>query len=151
LIGVQVLVLVALLVSVTNGRPRFPAYRVDLGVYRLGSTVLLHGGALYGRLPPLATGARLPFTYPPFAAILLSPFALLPEGVAGVVMTLLTIGLLAVVVVVVLRSSGTLPAGPGRWVGVGAVVLLAEVIEPVRTAVYAGQIDVLLMAGRARR
>jgi alpha-1,2-mannosyltransferase len=140
------MVLTGLLVSVTDGRLRFPAYRVDLEVYRLGSTVLLRGGALYGPLPPLATGERLPFTYPPFAAILFSPLALMPDWVATVAMTLLTIGLLAVVVVVVLRSSGTLPGGPGRWVGVGAVILLAEVIEPVRTAVYAGQVDVLLMA-----
>jgi alpha-1,2-mannosyltransferase len=142
-VGAQALLLVALLVSVTNGRLWFPAYRVDLAVYRLGSTVLLHGGALYGPLPPLVTGQRLPFTYPPFAAILLSPFALLPEPAAAVVMTLLTIGALAVVVVLVLRSCVTLPHG---WVGVGWVVLLAEVIEPVRTALYAGQVDVLLMA-----
>ncbi|HEY1574501.1 MAG TPA: glycosyltransferase 87 family protein [Pseudonocardiaceae bacterium] len=143
LLGAQLLVLAGLLVSITNGRLRFPAYRVDLEVYRLGSAVLLHGGALYGPLPALATGERLPFTYPPFAAILLSPFALLPQWAASVAMTLLTIGLLAVVVVVALRSTGTLP---GPWVGVGAVILLAEVIEPVRTAVYAGQVDVALMA-----
>lgn len=103
----------------------------------------LHGGDLYGRLPLLATGERLPFTYPPFAAIFLSPFALLPEWAATVGMILLTVGLLAVVVVRVLRSLGT---APRRWVGIGSVVLLAEVVEPVRTAVYAGQVDVLLLA-----
>lgn len=146
LIAAQVLLSAGLLVSVTGGRLRFPAYRVDLEVYRLGSSVVLRGGALYGPLPALATGERLPFTYPPFAAILLSPFALVPDWLAGVAMTLLTIGSLAVVVVVVLRSTGTLPGGPGRWVGAGATILLAEVIEPVRTAVYAGQVDVLLMA-----
>jgi alpha-1,2-mannosyltransferase len=141
-IGVQVLLFAGLLVSVTNGRLWFPAYRVDLSVYRLGSAALLHGEALYGRLPQLANGERLPFTYPPFAAILLSPFALLPSWLAVVAMTSLTIGLLALVVVVVLRRSGTMPDG---WVAVGAVVLLAEVIEPVRTALYDGQVDVLLM------
>jgi alpha-1,2-mannosyltransferase len=146
LVSGQVLVLLAFLVSVTNGRLRFPAYRVDLSVYRLGSIALLHGQALYGQLPPLETGEQLPFTYPPFAAILFAPLALLPGWLASVVMTLLTIGLLAVVVVVVLRASGTMPAGPGQWVAVGAVILAAEVIEPVRTAVYAGQVDVLLLA-----
>lgn len=35
---------------------------------------------------------------------------------------------------------------PDRWVAIGAVILLGEVIEPVRTAVYDGQVDVVLMA-----
>jgi len=106
----------------------------------------LQGGSLYGQLPPLVTGERLPFTYPPFAAILLSPFAMLPGWLAGVAMTLLTVGLLAVVLVVVLRRTGTMPGGPAGAVGVGVLILVAEVIEPVRTAIYAGQVDVLLLA-----
>jgi alpha-1,2-mannosyltransferase len=146
LIAAHVLALAALLVSFTNGRPRFPAYRVDLDVYRLGSAVLLHGGALYGTLPSTQDGQHLPFTYPPFAAILLSPLTLMPYWTAGVVMTLLTLGLAAVVLVVVLRSLDALPTGSRRWVVLGALLLLAEVVEPLRTAVYAGQVDVLLMA-----
>lgn len=59
LVGTQLLLSAGMLVSVTNGRLWFPAYRVDLSVYRLGSAVLLHGGALYGPLPPLVTGERL--------------------------------------------------------------------------------------------
>src|SRR6516164_2911758 len=50
-------------------------YRLDLDVYRTGARVLLHGGDLYGRLPRLSDGHRLPFTYPPFAAVCFIPLA----------------------------------------------------------------------------
>jgi len=49
-----------------------PAQRlVDLDVYRNAGTSVLHGRDLYGYLshPP----QRLPFTYPPFAALLAVP------------------------------------------------------------------------------
>lgn len=42
--------------------------RIYLDVYRTGTTVWLHGGGLYGRLPRLGDGTELPFTCPPFAA-----------------------------------------------------------------------------------
>lgn len=135
LFGTQAVAVVVLLVSFSGGRLRFPAYRVDLDVYRLGATVLLHGGALYGTLPATQDGQHLAFTYPPFAALLLTPFALLPYWAACVLMTLLTIGALAVV----LRC-----VGPFRWQA--GALLLAECLEPVRSALYAGQVDVLLMA-----
>ncbi|HEX4703913.1 MAG TPA: glycosyltransferase 87 family protein [Pseudonocardiaceae bacterium] len=146
LLVLQAVVLVPLLVSIGPRGPRFPAYRVDLDVYRLGATALLHGGDLYGTLPLTGDGQHLPFTYPPFAALLLVPFALVPYWLACLAMTLLTVGLLATVLFAVLRSLGTLPTGRRRWPVFGALLLAAEVIEPVRTAIYAGQVDVLVMA-----
>ncbi|MFI5585386.1 glycosyltransferase 87 family protein [Amycolatopsis sp. NPDC051758] len=140
--GAQVLVLVALLVSYHDGRLRFPAYRVDLDVYRLGSAALLHGEALYGALPPTGDGQLLLFTYPPFAAILLAPLTLLPYWAACFALTLLTLGLLAVVLTTVLRALGA----RCDWRRVGALLLVAEVLEPVLRTVYAGQIDLLLLA-----
>jgi alpha-1,2-mannosyltransferase len=145
LLGTQAVALVPLLLSIGHGGLRFPAYRVDLDVYRLGASVLLHGGDLYGTLPLTGDGQQLPFTYPPFAALLLVPLALVPYWLACLAMTLLTVGLLAMVLVVVLRSLGV-PNGRHRWLVFGSLLLAAEVIEPVRTAIYAGQIDVLVMA-----
>lgn len=139
LLGAQLLVLAALLVSYNDGRWRFPAYRVDLDVYRLGSAALLHGDALYGTLPPTGDGQSLLFTYPPFAAIVLAPLTLLPYWAACLALTLLTLGVLAVVVATVL----------GRrydWRRVAMLLLAAEVLEPVLRTVYAGQIDLLLLA-----
>ena len=46
--------------------------QVDFGVYRHGGTAMLHGADLYA----LRVGTlRLPFTYPPAAALLFAPFA----------------------------------------------------------------------------
>src|SRR3954467_15713725 len=52
LLGAHALVLVALLVSYNDGRLRFPAYRVDLDVYRLGPAALPRGGAVFRAPPP---------------------------------------------------------------------------------------------------
>ncbi|MET8848986.1 glycosyltransferase 87 family protein [Amycolatopsis sp. NPDC004625] len=142
LLGAQLIVLVAVLVSYNGGRWRFPAYRVDLDVYRLGSAALLHGQALYGTLPPTGDGQSLLFTYPPFAAIVLAPLALLPYWAACLALTLLTLGLLALVLVTVLRAFGT----RCDWRRVGVLLLAAEVLEPVLRTLYAGQIDLLLLA-----
>ena len=65
--------------------------RIDLDVYRIGARAWLRGASLYGRLPPTPAGLRLPFTYPPIAAVLLAPLALVPATVAGTVLTLVTI------------------------------------------------------------
>jgi alpha-1,2-mannosyltransferase len=140
LLGAQLLVLLALLVSYNDGRWRFPAYRVDLDVYRLGSAALLHGEALYGTLPPTQDGQLLLFTYPPFAAIVLAHFSLLPSWPACLILTLLTLGALALVL------SAVLPAGPGGWRRIAVLLLAAEVLEPVLRTVYAGQLDLLLLA-----
>lgn len=142
LAGAQVLVLAALLVSYNDGRWRFPAYRVDLDVYRLGSAALLHGHDLYGTLPPTGDGQSLLFTYPPFAAILLAPLAVLPYWAACLALTLLTLGVLALVLRAVLRALGK---RCDRW-RVAAVLLGAEALEPVLRTLYAGQIDLLLLA-----
>ncbi|WIX99533.1 glycosyltransferase 87 family protein [Amycolatopsis mongoliensis] len=142
LLGAQALVLVALLVSYNDGRWRFPAYRVDLDVYRLGSAALLHGEALYGTLPPTGDGQLLLFTYPPFAAIVLAPLAVLPYWAACLVVTVGTLGLLAGVLVTVLRALGA----RCDWRRVGVLLLAAEVLEPVLRTVYAGQLDLLLLA-----
>jgi alpha-1,2-mannosyltransferase len=142
LLGAQALALVALLVSYNDGRWRFPAYRVDLDVYRLGSAALLRGDALYGTLPPTGDGQLLLFTYPPFAAIVLAPLAVLPYWAACLVVTVGSLGLLALVLVTVLRALGA----RCDWRRVAALLLAAEVLEPVLRTVYAGQLDLLLLA-----
>ena len=64
-----------------------PTYRIDLDVYRIGAQVWMHGGALYGQLPATSVGIALPFTYPPMAAVLLAPLALVPMWLAALVLT----------------------------------------------------------------
>jgi alpha-1,2-mannosyltransferase len=93
----------------------FGPYRIDLNVYRIGSAAWLRGDDLYGALPPTSTGARLPFSYPPIAAVLLAPLALVPMSVAVTALTTVTIALTALVLRVFLGSVLAPPA-PSREV-----------------------------------
>ena len=79
-----------------------------MDVYRIGGRVWLRHGDLYGVLRATSGGTRLPFSYPPIAAVLLSPLSLMPFAVAGTVLTLSTIALTALTLRVFLRSA----AGP---------------------------------------
>jgi alpha-1,2-mannosyltransferase len=135
----------------------FSPYRIDLDVYRIGSQVWLHGGNLYGAIPATLGGAHLPFTYPPIAAVVLSPLALIPMRAAATMFTLATIALTALVVgVFVLSASRERPArvradatAPSWATGARAVAWLlpaALLLEPVRNTLLYGQVNVALMA-----
>jgi alpha-1,2-mannosyltransferase len=131
----------------------FAPYRIDLDVYRIGSRVWLRHGDLYGVLPATSSGARLPFSYPPIAAVLLSPLTLVPMAVAGTVLTLASIALTALVLRVFLRSatrSATWSAGGGlaaeSWWTVGWLLPVALFLEPARNTLDYGQVNILLMA-----
>lgn len=114
-------------------------YRIDLDVYRIGSLTWLHGGNLYGALPRTGAGIGLPFSYPPVAAVVLSPLALVPMAVAGFALTLASIALTWVVLRVFSRS---LSARLGLWWLVPAALEL----EPVRATLNFGQVNIVLMA-----
>jgi alpha-1,2-mannosyltransferase len=118
-------------------------YRIDLDVYRIGSAVWRNAGDLYAPMRPTRAGVSLPFTYPPIAAVLLSPLSVVPYAVATVGITVVSIAMLAVVVVVFLRASGV----PRQWLvwGLGAVMPLALFIEPVQANLSFGQVNVALM------
>ncbi|HWD79643.1 MAG TPA: glycosyltransferase 87 family protein [Kribbella sp.] len=108
---------------------------VDLKVYRLGGSTLLHDPShLYG---VQLGGTVLPFTYPPFAAIVMVPFALVPWPLAVAVWTLGTV----VALVLVWRLSIRLPAPIALTVVVASLLL-----EPVRETLGFGQINLMLCA-----
>ena len=113
------------------------AYHLDLDVYRIGARVWLAGGNLYGALPPTAQGVRMPFTYPPLAAIILSPLSLIPLHAAGIVLDLAIVAVLALALRPFRRRLG--------W-ELGWVLPAALLLEPARGNLAYGQIDVFLMA-----
>jgi alpha-1,2-mannosyltransferase len=113
------------------------AYHLDLDVYRIGARVWLQGGNLYGTLPPTAQGVRMPFTYPPLAAIVLSPLSLIPMHAAGAVLDLGIVAVLALALRPFYRRLG--------W-ELGWVLSAALLLEPVRGDLAYGQVDVFLMA-----
>jgi alpha-1,2-mannosyltransferase len=143
LVTVNLAAVTFFLLSYTRRGVGFGPYHIDLDVYRIGARVWLHGGNLYGPLPATRAGARLPFTYPPVAAILLVPFALVPFPVAATALTLATIALLAIVLRVFLRHLAG-PAAGSPW-ALAWLLPPALFLQPVHDTLSFGQINVVLM------
>ncbi|RDH75888.1 DUF2029 domain-containing protein [Mycolicibacterium moriokaense] len=131
-------------------------YRIDIDVYRMGGRAWLDGKPLYADGAMFATqaGLELPFTYPPLAAIVFAPFALLSLPVAGMAITVTTFVLLIASTVVVLtrldvwpRTSITAePAWLRRcWLAAAIVAPAVVYLEPIRANFEFGQINVVLM------
>ena len=119
-------------------------YRTDLDVYRLGGQVLLQGGDLYGRLPDIELGANLPFTYPPIAAILFAPLAMMPLKVASALFTVVSIVAFGVATWLVGREVSGLRGARAAWFGV-ALTGAFMWIGPMRETIWFGQINNVLM------
>ena len=128
-------VLVALYVGATTflGGTSVPwrPIMVDLDVYRLAGRVLLEGGDLYN-LP-----GRLPFLYPPFAALLAVPLAVLPAMLVQVVWT----GAGAVALVAVLHRFGLT-----GWVLSLVAAASMFFVQPVVQTLGYGQLGIFLVA-----
>ncbi len=131
-------------------------YRIDIDIYQMGGQAWLDGHPLYRGEVLFHTpiGLNLPFTYPPLAAILFSPFAWLHMPAASVAITLLTLALLMVSTMIVLtrldvwETSAVLP-GPRwlrrLWLTVLIVAPAAIWLEPIDSNFAFGQINVVLM------
>ncbi|MBF6132314.1 DUF2029 domain-containing protein [Nocardia otitidiscaviarum] len=120
---------------------------IDLQVYRLGIDTLRRGGDLYGQLPQTTIGIGLPFIYPPFAALVLMPFALVPWPVAAVAFFVTSVAALAVTLYVVARRIW--PGAERRRLAVfvtACATPLALLLEPARSTLDFGQVNLLLMA-----
>lgn len=115
---------------------------VDLHVYVDGAGMLEHPGTLYDYVYADQTpDFPLPFTYPPFAAIVFYPLHLLPFGFVAFAWQL---GIFAALYGVVRISQRLLGSGGDHrtamvWTAVGIW------IEPLRSTFDYGQINVLLV------
>lgn len=114
------------------------SWLIDLRVYELGAGALF-GGDLYGVRFHVAD---LPFTYPPFAAVLMLPLAVLPIWLSAFVWAAACVVVLGYAVDLVLRACGATPKGPM----IPAVVAVALVSEPVWSTFSFGQVNLFLMA-----
>jgi alpha-1,2-mannosyltransferase len=110
----------------------------DLSVYQWGGRAVLDGASPYAGRDP---ATDLPFTYPPFASVLMVPLALLPTWLAAAVWTGASAGALGATVVVVRRALGR--PSPAWLVVVLGVAALA--FEPVWQNLAFGQVNLLLM------
>ena len=114
---------------------------IDLQVYRAGAEHLVAGQPLY------AGGVLLdlPFVYPPFAAAVFVPMLVLPLPALKLLWTACSLALLGYVGHRSLRSMGV-PPGPVLGWSVVGLVALASWLDPVRTTLYLGQINIVVLA-----
>jgi alpha-1,2-mannosyltransferase len=122
---------------------------VDLHVYRMGGQVVARTGPRYN--PALASplydwpGFGLKFTYPPFAAMVFTIFALVPWGLLIKAWLLVNV---AALVATIWLTLGGLGYRADR-VRLGGTLGLAAVLfwtEPVQRTMYLGQVELVLMA-----
>lgn len=116
----------------------------DLKIYMRAMDWWAAGNPLYDYVQPDRVQGALYFTYPPFAALLLRPFALLPLGATVAIFTGLTV--LGVVVttrwlVTPLVERHDLP----RRFALTVAVLLVFAVESTRETITFGQINMLLV------
>jgi alpha-1,2-mannosyltransferase len=117
---------------------------VDLHVYIGGAAAIDHPGTLYSYVYADQTpDFPLPFTYPPFAAVVFYPLHLLPFGLVAFCWTVGTMAALYGVVRLSQRLTGG-AAGAGhrlamRWTAV------AIWLEPLRSTFDYGQVNVILV------
>ena len=124
-----------------------PFLMVDLAVYVDGARHLTDGTLYDFFSEPL----HLPFTYPPFSAMIFTPLTWLPWTVVRVLWQLASFGAIALIAYCTLRLLGR--AGPKaqqpmanlRGIVV-TVTALALWLEPVRTTFNYGQINLFLCA-----
>lgn len=119
---------------------------VDLHVYLGGAAAIDHPGTLYSYVYADQTpDFPLPFTYPPFAAVVFYPLHLLPFGLVAFLWQIATMAALYGAIRISQRLTAA-PAGPrGRRLAM-AWTAITIWIEPLRSTFDYGQVNVLLMA-----
>ncbi|MGC4894557.1 glycosyltransferase family 87 protein [Micromonospora sp. DT31] len=139
---VTVLALVAVLPALYLPGLRHEYY--DQKIYMRAMDWWTAGHPLYDYVQPDRVQGALYFTYPPFAALLLAPFAQLRLGVAIAAFAVLTVAGVVVttrwLVAPVLRRHG-LP----HTFGLTVAVLLVLAVESTRETLTLGQINMLLV------
>jgi alpha-1,2-mannosyltransferase len=117
--------------------------QVDMTIYRFGGHAILTHTPLYD-VGLMGHPNELLFNYPPFAALLFTVLALIPDLVLRI---LVPIGNIALLMMVVRRSWRAFGIGDGK--DLRSLVLLSSGVllwlEPVRTTIALGQVSLLLL------
>ncbi|WP_281688915.1 glycosyltransferase 87 family protein [Pseudonocardia thermophila] len=119
------LVLAGLVVH-TGGR------HIDLEVYRFAVQAWLAGGDMYGPLPETSGHIALPFIYPPFAALLMVPLAVVPWTVSWII--LLVLSTLALGATLYVTARRLWPSG-----GAAGAISVTSILLPLALAVQPGK------------
>ncbi len=117
-------------------------WQVDLEVYREAGRSVIYGRHVYDELtePP----QLLPFTYPPFAALLAVPIAVVPFVVVAWIWTVAQVAATALTVWIAGRP---LLERAGRWRPVAAAVLTGVMLwlHPVSDGIRFGQVNAFIV------
>ncbi|MBV1850114.1 glycosyltransferase 87 family protein [Catellatospora tritici] len=134
-------VLVAAAVEVVAAFRRPPwDHLPDLHVYYGSIRALFSDGSLYG----FTAENGDPFTYPPFAGLVLAPLNLVPEYVAGMIWTVALIATIVSAAWVVARNRPDLRTSSARFM-TPTIALLLLVSAPVASNIRFGQISWFLV------
>lgn len=119
------------------------SFQLDINVYLLGARTLV-GGPLY--LVTLPHTPHLPFTYPPFAALMFGPLSVLPSRAAQVVWSLVNVAALFGLVWLSVRAAR--PAQDRRSRLLWSLLLMTPAywLEPVHLTFGYGQVNIVLAA-----
>lgn len=116
--------------------------QIDAEVYRKGGEIVAHGGdGLYDG--PLLNEI-LPFTYTPFAGVLFVPLSWMSTDVLRWVWSIAVMLALFACILIAFRLVGFVRDGR-VWFAAICLTLVATVLEPVRTTLWFGQINIFLM------
>lgn len=115
-------------------------YQFDLDVYRAGAQTVLDGGDLY-RAKLLG---QMDFTYAPISIVFFVPFAWLPAAAAHLLWTIGIFVALYQVILLSFRSLGHETTWTLRGIALSLVVV-STLLEPIRTTIWFGQINIFLM------
>ncbi|GAB3537839.1 glycosyltransferase 87 family protein [Arthrobacter tecti] len=126
---------------------------LDFHVYRQGAVTLLEAGGtqLYDPVAVDTASKGLPFTYPPFAALLFTPLALIPGSAGLTLMTLISCACLVAISFIVVNylgksgSMGSLAGTSGKLLAVALATLLIGITGPWREGLGFGQINSIIM------
>ena len=117
-------------------------WQVDVEVYRDAGVSILTGRPIYAAMTEAPQ--LLPFTYPPFAAILAIPLAWVPFGVAG---WLWTAAQVAATTAIVWYAGWRLIHRAGPWVPLALAALVAPMLwlHPVSDGIRFGQVNAFMV------
>jgi alpha-1,2-mannosyltransferase len=117
-------------------------WQVDVEVYREAGVSILTGRPIYAAMTEAPQ--LLPFTYPPFAALLAMPLAWLPFGVVG---WLWTAAQVAATTAIVWYAGWRLIHRAGPWVPLALAALTAPMLwlHPVSDGIRFGQVNAFMV------
>ncbi|NYI92916.1 alpha-1,2-mannosyltransferase [Amycolatopsis endophytica] len=144
-LGLELLLALGLFVALAYYAHGLRKWPTDVDIYRLGADTFLKGHSIYSELPVSAIGGALPYTYPPFSAVLFTPLAIIPPPIGFPLLTAATCLALFPIVLAYRKSSPELSGLLAKpWMVVAGVFVMTTA-HPVANTIFWGQINVLLM------